>query len=147
MSSASPTPPPPPSPVGSPGGASQAPRALPVDFAGLAAFETAATRDGCRLLRADLSAARDRDGVFAALARGLALPDYFGANLDALYDCLTDLEPGKGGIAIALAGMPRLPQRELDGLLSVFADAIEAWDGRGVALRVAYTLSGGVSPG
>jgi RNAse (barnase) inhibitor barstar len=144
MSSAPPTPPAPPSPpdpTGS-GGSGPAPRARRVDAAGLLAFEAAARRDGCRLLRADLSNARDRAGVFAALARGLALPDYFGANLDALYDCLTDLEAAEGGIAIALAAMPRLPQGELDALLSVFADAIEAWDGRGVVLRVAYSAAG-----
>jgi RNAse (barnase) inhibitor barstar len=144
MSSASPTPPAPPSPVGppGPGGTDPAPRARRVDAAGLVAFEAAARRDGFRLLRADLSGAHDRAGVFSALARGFALPDYFGANLDALYDCLTDLEAAEGGIAITLAAVPRLPQGELDALLSVFADAIEAWDGRGVVLRVAYSVAG-----
>lgn len=145
MSSASSKPPAPPPPLHR-SGPEPAPQARRVDAAGLAAFEQEARRVGCRLLHADLSGARDRAGVFEALARGLALPDYFGANLDALYDCLTDLEPAAGGIAIALAAMPALAQGELDALLSVFADAIEAWDGRGVTLRVAYTMAG-AAPG
>lgn len=36
---------------------------------------------------------RDFDGaagVYAMLARKLRFPDYFGNNLDALYDCLTE---------------------------------------------------------
>jgi hypothetical protein len=113
-----------------------------VDAAGLDAFVTTSRRDGWRVLYADLSGARDKAGVLAAIARDLALPDYFGGNLDALYDCLTDLEPAGPGIAIALAGLPRLPRADADGLLSAFADAIEAWDGRGVALRVVYSTAG-----
>lgn len=38
----------------------------------------------------------DRDALHDALARQLALPDWYGRNLDALYDCLTDLrEPSE----------------------------------------------------
>ena len=32
-----------------------------------------------------------RDGVYAYLKDMLELPDYCGSNLDALYDCLTEL--------------------------------------------------------
>lgn len=34
----------------------------------------------------------DRHGVLAAIGRSLDLPDWYGANLDALWDCLHDLE-------------------------------------------------------
>ena len=54
---------------------------------------------GQRFLHADCSGARDKAGVMAALARGFALPSHFGANLDALYDSLTDLEPEPGARA------------------------------------------------
>jgi ribonuclease inhibitor len=35
----------------------------------------------------------DRKAAHAYLKQALALPDYYGNNLDALYDCLTDLPP------------------------------------------------------
>jgi len=34
---------------------------------------------------------RTEQDAHQALARALAFPDYYGHNLDALYDCLTDL--------------------------------------------------------
>ena len=40
----------------------------------------------------DGSAVSSREDLHEALARGLALPDWYGGNLDALFDCLTDLE-------------------------------------------------------
>ena len=40
----------------------------------------------------DGSAVSSRGDLHEALARGLALPDWYGGNLDALFDCLTDLE-------------------------------------------------------
>lgn len=47
--------------------------------------------------------------LYAALARALGLPSWFGANLDALWDCLTDLtEP----TVLVLAGWTRYEQRE-----------------------------------
>ncbi|PXY20428.1 barnase inhibitor [Prauserella sp. PE36] len=33
----------------------------------------------------------DKLGTLDAIAAALSFPDYFGRNLDALYDCLTDL--------------------------------------------------------
>lgn len=39
----------------------------------------------------DGSAIRDRESLHALLAERLSLPDWYGRNLDALYDCLTDL--------------------------------------------------------
>ncbi|NUT49285.1 MAG: barstar family protein [Saccharothrix sp.] len=35
--------------------------------------------------------ARTRQAVLGAIAEALSFPDWFGHNLDALYDCLTDL--------------------------------------------------------
>ncbi|MBK1786469.1 barstar family protein [Prauserella cavernicola] len=39
----------------------------------------------------DGSAHADKAGTIDAIAVALSFPDYFGRNLDALYDCLTDL--------------------------------------------------------
>jgi hypothetical protein len=110
-----------------------------VDAAALEAFVRGARASGCRVLQADLAGARDKAGVLAAIAGGLALPNWFGGNLDALYDCLTDLQPDAGGLAIAISAMPALPARDAQGLMAVFADAIEAFGERGIRLQVAYT--------
>ena len=39
----------------------------------------------------DGSRIQDRDGLHDLLSERLDLPDWYGRNLDALYDCLTDL--------------------------------------------------------
>lgn len=39
----------------------------------------------------DAAAIRDREGFHDALSAALSLPDWYGRNLDALYDCLTDM--------------------------------------------------------
>lgn len=40
--------------------------------------------------RVDLAGVNDRQALFDRLAKCLPLPDYCGANLDALYDVLTE---------------------------------------------------------
>ncbi|NUU21018.1 MAG: barstar family protein [Streptomycetaceae bacterium] len=54
--------------------------------------------------RLDLAEAVDKAGFFTACARDLRLPDYFGRNWDALWDCLSDdtllPEPGRRLIAV-----------------------------------------------
>jgi RNAse (barnase) inhibitor barstar len=107
-----------------------------------------ARRTGQLWLHADCTGARDKAGVMAALAAGLALPAHFGANLDALYDCLTDLEPPAGvrrpGIAIVVEGLPRGPgfdAGQLESLLEVFRDAADAFAARPAAFRVFWSLS------
>ncbi|WP_121003199.1 barstar family protein [Saccharothrix australiensis] len=35
--------------------------------------------------------ARSKSAALAAIGEAMAFPDYYGQNLDALYDCLTDL--------------------------------------------------------
>nr|WP_040406371.1 barstar family protein [Amycolatopsis nigrescens] len=37
-------------------------------------------------------AARDKASAMDAIAEALSFPEWFGRNLDALYDCLTDLD-------------------------------------------------------
>lgn len=41
-------------------------------------------------IRIDCSAIDTADGFHEALAQALDFPDYYGKNLDALYDCLTE---------------------------------------------------------
>jgi RNAse (barnase) inhibitor barstar len=115
-----------------------------------AELERQARRAGHLWLQADCSGARDKAGVMAALGVGLGLPDFFGANLDALYDCLTDLDPSGApdgsadpGIAIVVVGLPRGPgfdAAQLDALLDVFRDAAEWFADRPAAFRVLWSL-------
>jgi RNAse (barnase) inhibitor barstar len=56
------------------------------------AVERAAKDAGLAWFRIDIHAAHDKGDLLAALAKGLAFPDWFGGNWDALADCLTDLE-------------------------------------------------------
>ncbi len=65
----------------------------------------------------DGSAICSRDELHDALARQLALPDYYGRNLDALFDCLTDIREDSDIVV-----------REPDALfahLGVYADILQ----------------------
>ena len=42
-------------------------------------------------IRLDGARLRDREEALELLGQALALPEWWGRNLDALYDCLTDL--------------------------------------------------------
>ncbi|MGN0687152.1 MAG: barstar family protein [Oscillospiraceae bacterium] len=39
----------------------------------------------------DCTAISDKQALHSALAQGLCFPDWYGGNLDALYDCLTGI--------------------------------------------------------
>lgn len=67
----------------------------------------------------------DQAALLATIATALAFPAWFGANLDALYDCLTDIE---GGVLIALRGLP--PGRASAAILDVFRDAADDFAAR-----------------
>ena len=67
----------------------------------------------------DLSPIADSQALHTALARELSLPEWYGHNLDALYDCLTDLADPTHLTFINWDGdAPFAP-----GFESVFADA------------------------
>jgi RNAse (barnase) inhibitor barstar len=108
--------------------------------------ETAAA--GHRWLHADCAGVVDKAGVMSALARGWRLPKYFGANLDALYDCVTDLKPRRGaaspGLVLVVENLPEaapFDEEQRDALIEVFRDAADDFAGRGIAFRVFYSLS------
>ena len=58
-----------------------------------------------------------------ALAQALAFPDYYGGNLDALHDCLTDLSDTQ--LVITDCGAASKQMGKWPGFLSVFCDAAE----------------------
>ena len=67
----------------------------------------------------------DQKTAHRLISQALSFPDYYGANLDALYDCLTEL--GKTEINLFSCAMIR---RNLNAygekMLTVFQDAAEA---------------------
>ena len=85
--------------------------------------------------RIDFKGLKSRDSMLKAIAAALEFPSHFGGNLDALYDCLTDL-PLKTGesYAIELADLPHAAAG--DAVHAVFADAAEFWRERSVSLAV-----------
>ena len=64
----------------------------------------------------------DRAAAHPYLAKLLALPDYYGNNLDALYDCLTDTGPR----TVVLLGPDALAGGYGAKVLQAFTDAARA---------------------
>ncbi|MCQ2483237.1 MAG: barstar family protein [Clostridia bacterium] len=56
----------------------------------------------------DVSNAKNRNDLHDILSESLDLPPYYGRNLDALYDCLSDLLPGHQTL-LCLKGFSSLP--------------------------------------
>ena len=81
---------------------------------------------GSRLLLARIRFA-DKETLLKNIAAALEFPDWFGANWDALEDCLSDL-PGEG--YVVLFENPRAGD-ELGILVDVLRSSAESWAGRG----------------
>jgi RNAse (barnase) inhibitor barstar len=83
--------------------------------------ERAAKEAGLAMFRIDIGHARGKEDFLSRVAEALSFPDWFGANWDALNDCLTDLDwlPMKTGYVIVFESSSRFGA--LHGL--EFADA------------------------
>ncbi|MGW1212008.1 barstar family protein [Streptomyces sp. NPDC002499] len=80
----------------------------------------------------DLSGVSDKAGLMQACAVALRLPDWFGANWDALADCLSDLEwwPAQRGRLILVRNWQAyatVRPEEWGILQELFADAAARW--------------------
>ena len=122
---------------------------LPLGAYDLEELQRAARYADQRLLVADLGAAHDKAGVLRELASAFKLPNHFGGNFDALYDCITDLKPDgdadQPGFAVILQNLPAepdFPADERDVLLDVFRDAADFFFDRMTAFRVFYSVKG-----
>lgn len=122
---------------------------LPLGAYDLEDLRKCAVRADQRLLHADLSASATKPEVLAEIARVFALPPHFGGNLDALYDCVTDLAPlpeaEQPGFVVILEKLPNgpgFPQDDRDALLDVFRDAADYYFDHDTAFRVFYSTAG-----
>jgi len=89
----------------------------------------------------DLRLAHNVPSFIAALRRDLAFPEWFGGNLDALNDCLTDFSwhPAPGYV-ITLSGSELLSSHPTSfaALNEVLASAVESWQARNIPFRIFY---------
>lgn len=82
------------------------------------------------------------------LGRQLAFPEHYGANFDALYDCLTDTQAiAAQGCLLAFTGSVTEPQDDeeespVDTLIAVLQGASDEWREQGRPLWALFAVSG-----
>jgi len=106
----------------------------------------AAEASGQHFLYANLSSTQSKQEVLEAIAQSFTFPAHFGKNLDALYDCMTDLVNKAGqqlGFVVVLEQLPDNPRFDREAreqLLEVFRDAAEFWGERRIPFRCFYSF-------
>ena len=91
-------------------------------------------------------AAQSKQDVLDGIAESFTFPAHFGKNLDALYDCMTDLvhkagpQPGFVVVLEQLPDNPRFDREAREQLLDVFRDAADFWAERKVPFRCFYSF-------
>jgi hypothetical protein len=91
------------------------------------------TRDSeLRVARVDLGDITDKEQLMRALSTALGFPGWFGANWDALEECLTDLSwTGAAGHVLLFEGSSRLPTEDHGIFMEVLRGAAADWAARG----------------
>jgi len=92
-------------------------------------IESAAHHAHFCVLKADISKPATTEAVLLQLGAALNFPDWYGANFDALHDCLTDPDwaPAKGHVLLinGLAGLRSSDPEDFATLIDVFQSAAE----------------------
>jgi hypothetical protein len=110
-------------------------------------LQLAANAAGQHFLYTNLSAAQDKQDVLDIIARDFLFPDHFSKNLDALYDCMTDLVHKSGpqpGFIVVLELIPdagKCDRETREQLLDAFRDAADFWGERKISFRVFYSIA------
>jgi hypothetical protein len=85
-----------------------------------------------RVARIGLAGATGKQAVMESVAAALQFPQWFGANWDALEDCLTDLSwCSAGGHVLLIEGADGLPGDEVGIFIDILASAAAWWAERG----------------
>ena len=106
----------------------------------------AAEGAGQHFLYASLANAQSKQEVLETIAEAFLFPAHFGKNLDALYDCMTDLvnraghQPGFVVVLEQLPDNPRFDREAREQLLDVFRDASDFWAERKIPFRCFYSF-------
>lgn len=99
-------------------------------------IERAAKDAGLAVFKMDIGHAHDKGDFMAHIAKALSFPAHFGKNLDALNDCLTDLDwlaPAKGYVLVFekskhfAAGH----RHEFDDCMAVMGNVADHWRAQG----------------
>lgn len=114
----------------------------------LPALREAVDELGFAWFSVDLSRARNVPGFIKALQRDLRFPDWFGGNLDALNDCLSDFSwcPAPGYvITLDHAEMLATSPTAFATFNEVLANAVDEWQRRQAPFWVFYLTDADVS--
>ena len=101
---------------------------------------------GQHFLYASLADAQTKQEVLDKIAESFLFPAHFGKNLDALFDCMTDLvhksgaQPGFVVVLDQLPDNPRFDREAREQLLDVFRDAADFWAERKIPFRCFYSF-------
>ena len=110
---------------------------------GLKTLNKAAAPLDYACFKVDFQESRELKSVLDTLGQTLEFPEYYGANLDALHDCLTDFSWREApGYIIVIAGADAL-HAQADAfarLNTVFAHAIDEWRSQGVPFWIFYDM-------
>jgi RNAse (barnase) inhibitor barstar len=105
-----------------------------------------AQETGQHFLYANLVEAQSKQEVLDGIAASFLFPQHFGKNLDALFDCMTDLVHKAGsqpGFVVVLEQIPdntRFDRESREQLLDVFRDAADFWAERKIPFRCFYSF-------
>jgi RNAse (barnase) inhibitor barstar len=96
----------------------------------------AASAVGFLVSRVDLRKTRNKTELLAELGKALRLPEWFGENWDALFDCLVDMgwQPALGYVTLLENGdmlHARAPE-DFATLIDIFRQAAQEWQARDV---------------
>jgi RNAse (barnase) inhibitor barstar len=112
---------------------------LPAGATAAEALERVGRSLGWHVARIDLEGCTDKQELLGRTAAALDFPDWFGANWDALYDCLADLgwRPAPGHLLVfeCSSALRRAAPEVRDTAVAILEDAAAAWASRGVPFR------------
>ena len=112
----------------------------------VADLQAAAQAAGQHFLYASTLSAQSKQEVLEGIAAAFEFPVHFGKNLDALFDCMTDLvaksgqQPGFVVVLEQLPDNPRFDREAREQLLDVFRDAADYWAERRIPFRCFYSF-------